>query len=485
MVRLPSGALRRRVPPLGTVAWGGGAAWAGCNPECKVNTSLIDDEIRPTVDILSHSGMPRQHVDNLEEAYDIKGALGSGGFGIVRKASSRTGGPWCAVKTIAKKSEHAVELANREALILQDLSHGNICKLLDVCEDPSHLHLVLEYVDGHELFDEIVPQKPMKESRAACIMKQVFAALQHCHEPGRSVIHRDLKPENIMIAGGSADTDIPKVTVIDFGLAMVCEDIVETPIVGTACYMAPEALSMGIYSRASDMWSAGAILHMLVTGGELPQQFRPLCSSNGSTSLFHNLETSRLARSLLESLLMEEPHERLSASQAAKHSWATASNTSQELHDGSVSCALQTIATPQTEQLVGNAHSADAIKSMTSASNIGYQYEQQPSVQLSLMPAPDGDFIIFDDFVQTGESYCSKASKRSARGKGRCDASENKPRLLRQSALGTEDCKENVGPRSSRVRRHAPTLLPPLCAEGLSVHSSKKSTSSRPLPLRG
>lgn len=198
--------------------------------------------------------------------------------------------------------------------MLERLSHPNICKLLEVCEDSQNIHLVLECLQGKELFAEISAQGPMKATRAACIMKQTFEALQYCHE--HDVIHRDVKPENIMVTDSRVEPDAPHVHLIDFGLATTCRDLIHTPIVGTACYMAPEALREGIYSSAADMWSAGVVLYALLTG-DIPDQFRPF----GKLDWLKGLSTSHTACDLLYALLKFQPEERITASVAAQHAW--------------------------------------------------------------------------------------------------------------------------------------------------------------------
>jgi len=309
MVRLPSGALK-------------------CRSNCKVD---VDDACDKN----------RKQYASLEEFYDVeKNVLGSGGFGIVRKATLRAGSSVCAVKTIAKASRVAVATANQEAQILQGLVHPTICKLIDVYEDPLHIHLVLECVIGHELFEEISATRLMTESRAACIMHQVFEAMQYCHDR-RSIIHRDLKPENIMLTDSQAHPFEPQVKIIDWGLAAVCHDTIETPIVGTAAYLSPEALSAGIYSSASDMWSLGAVLYALLTGGDIPLQFKPISSSNSpQAKLLHELGTSQAACDILHSLLKCQACDRLSAASATRHPWISASSVSQDRDESVFVCRV-------------------------------------------------------------------------------------------------------------------------------------------------
>merc|ERR1712232_288414 len=101
-----------------------------------------------------------------------------------------------AVKGVKKSNRFSEHQVRHEISILQRLDHPCICKLLETYEDKKTVFLVMEFIDGLELFDEIQVTVesglPFDQSRAARIMRQVFSALQYCHE--HEVIHRDLKP---------------------------------------------------------------------------------------------------------------------------------------------------------------------------------------------------------------------------------------------------------------------------------------------------
>ena len=114
------------------------------------------------------------------------------------------------------------------------------------------------------MFDELIKRKHLKERDAAYIMKQVLSAITYCHAKG--VVHRDLKPENILIDSINPTGEI-NVKLIDFGTALFFSPSSARmkEILGTPYYIAPEVIE-GNYSEKCDMWSAGVILFILLSG---------------------------------------------------------------------------------------------------------------------------------------------------------------------------------------------------------------------------
>jgi len=158
---------------------------------------------------------------------------------------------------------------------LRKLDHPYICRLLEVFTGTKHTYLVMEFVQGEELFEYITRQVRLDGNFAQHVMRQVFEALNYCH--GLGVIHRDLKPENIMVTQSSSSSSMlppseVEVKLIDFGLAEITNTLkgkgTQQPsaMVGTYSYLPPEVLRGSRASPASDMWSAGMVLHALLLG---------------------------------------------------------------------------------------------------------------------------------------------------------------------------------------------------------------------------
>lgn len=248
--------------------------------------------------------------DNLDfsETYEMQErVLGEGGYGTVRLARRRGSSLEVAVKIVPKSSQRACRHARREAALQKHLVHDRVCGLIDVFEDEENLYLVLEYIEGRDLFEEVVAEGPLDEASAAAIIKQLLEALQYCHATA-GVIHKDVKPENLVIARDN----IAKL--VDFGLAIpidVARDA-QQAVVGSEPYLAPEA-RFGEYSPASDMWSVGKVLCFLLFGDNL-RNWR-----KGEWARF-----SVEAHSFAAGLLCEREAERTTVAQALQHPWLTA-----------------------------------------------------------------------------------------------------------------------------------------------------------------
>jgi len=254
----------------------------------------------------------------LDECYNVERVLGKGGFGIVRKAHLKNcQGISRAIKEVPKKDMKVNLAVRREASMLQRLDHPSVCRIFETFEDDNNIYLVMEYVEGRELFDEMIENfdnNHFDEARYAAIMGEVFSALQYLHE--HEVLHRDLKPENIMVCQrAESSCRRPHIKLIDFGLAVLTRtsgsyNACNTE--GTREYLAPEALDNGIFSRASDMWSTGVTIFVMFRG-HFPER-KSMQQGVGTVR-------SNEARNILEGLLQQDSGKRLSAADAARHPW--------------------------------------------------------------------------------------------------------------------------------------------------------------------
>ena len=175
-----------------------------------------------------------------------------------------------ACKKLSKLNIDNLEKFRKEIDILMKLDHPNIIKLYEVFEAPNSLYLIMEECQGGELFDRLSERiennNMFSEKDAVEIMKQIMSAIDYCHNNG--VCHRDLKPENLLyLKKGKEENNSLKV--IDFGLSQNISNKKRlSSKVGTPYYISPEILE-GNYTEKCDIWSAGVIFYVLLTG-ELP-----------------------------------------------------------------------------------------------------------------------------------------------------------------------------------------------------------------------
>ena len=199
--------------------------------------------------------------------YDVIKQLGKGGYGKVYEVKNKKSNEIRACKHLSKLNIKNLEKFEREINILINSDHPNIIKIYEIYESKKSLYLVMEECKGGEVFDRIIEHIQSKtmysEKDAAEILKQVMSAVEYCHNNG--ICHRDLKPENLLYLNPGAEKGNP-IKVIDFGLSQIIspEKRLKTKV-GTAYYVSPEILK-GDYTEKCDVWSAGVILYIFLSG---------------------------------------------------------------------------------------------------------------------------------------------------------------------------------------------------------------------------
>ena len=201
--------------------------------------------------------------------YQITDYIGSGGFGSVFKAEdTNTPGRIVAVKELHKKHTRNQQIKQRffqEAVAMARLDHPNLPRLYTFGEDNGSYYLVMEFISGSLLSDEIHDGGPMRPDRAVTVLTQVVDALSYAHRNG--IIHRDLKPDNVILVGGGGSL---KIKVLDFGIARMVGGESLTLAgegFGTPTYMSPERISgAGGDDPRMDLYSAGIVLYEMLAG---------------------------------------------------------------------------------------------------------------------------------------------------------------------------------------------------------------------------
>jgi len=263
----------------------------------------------------------------LRDIYDCTKKLGKGGYGKVFQVKNKSTNKLYACKKLSKLNIKNLQKLQNEIEVLMKMDHPNIVKLYEVFESQNSLYLIMEECCGGELFDRILHRintNNMYTEREACLlMKQIIGAIEYCHNNG--IAHRDLKPENLLYLKEGSEEDNP-LKIADFGLSQSINlKKMLTSKVGTSYYVPPEILA-GNYTEKCDIWSAGIILYILLSG-------EPPFNGPNDETIFARIKTYKYefpeqkwskisveAKDLLTKMLIQED-KRLSASQVLQHPW--------------------------------------------------------------------------------------------------------------------------------------------------------------------
>lgn len=140
--------------------------------------------------------------------------------------------------------------------------HPYIIRLLDIFENQEYIYIVMENLQGGDLFTYLEKRNfEITETRAKTLSHQIATALYYLHSFG--VAHRDLKPENILMVSNDDDSDLK---IVDFGLSKIIgpNESSLDPF-GTLSYVAPEVLLQKPYGKEVDLWSLGVITYLLLS----------------------------------------------------------------------------------------------------------------------------------------------------------------------------------------------------------------------------
>ncbi|XP_012283149.1 peripheral plasma membrane protein CASK isoform X2 [Orussus abietinus] len=291
-----------------------------------------------------------------DDVYELCEVIGKGPFSVVRKCIHRQTGQTFAVKIVdvAKfTSSPGLSTADlkREATICHMLKHPHIVELLETYSSEGMLYMVFEYMDGSDLCFEVVRRATAgfvySEAVASHYMRQILEALRYCHE--NDIIHRDLKPQCALLAG--KENSAP-VKLRGFSVAV---QLPASQANGVECYateyrqclspkgqlylkadtegrvgcphfMAPEVVQRRQYGKPGDVWSAGVLLHVLLTGtlpfvGSRDRLRDAICRGRVQmeTSLWDSI--SEPAKDLIQRMLTTDVNHRITIQEVLNHKW--------------------------------------------------------------------------------------------------------------------------------------------------------------------
>ena len=255
--------------------------------------------------------------------YVVNGLISRGGFSCVYKAHLYSDKRRVvALKFVDKRKVHgkALENLDREITIAREVQHPNILVMYEVIPSPMHLIMVLEYVEGGELFSVLKAEGILSLQQNVRILTQVCDAVAYLH--AHSISHRDIKPENILCTAPAEPFDVK---IADFGLSKQYRQDFLTTCCGTLHYAAPEVIGgKKAYSEQCDMWSIGVLAFVLLTGsfpfdGPIEAVKEKICGGAADLRKLDERHVCPLAQDLIRRLLVVDPDTRLTAGECLEH----------------------------------------------------------------------------------------------------------------------------------------------------------------------
>jgi predicted Ser/Thr protein kinase len=194
--------------------------------------------------------------------YELHTLIGEGAMGIVWKAYDTVLRRYVALKLLGshfRKTKEMQERFLREARAAGAIQHPNIVTVYDLGEADGQLFIAMELVEGRDLSDVITLREPMALERKLDLVIEVLDGLHFAHQ--RGVIHRDVKPSNVRVVPDG------RVKIMDFGIARLqsADASDAASIVGTPTYMAPEQITNGAITPATDVFAVGCMLYELLS----------------------------------------------------------------------------------------------------------------------------------------------------------------------------------------------------------------------------
>ena len=290
------------------------------------STTVLNDRVMTMAGINHESFSARVHDTSrrLSDEYKVDGSkvVGTGFSGPVRLGVSRLTGKMVAIKSFNKRilTVRRLEFLRNEVAVYLHIDHPNIARLLDVYEDSESVDLVMEFCSGKELYHRLVRKSCYSETDAAKTTYEMLLAINYLHE--HDVVHRDIKLENFLYED---ESEKAKLKLIDFGFSRIMQHERLHASCGSIHYVAPEVLT-GDYDSQCDLWSLGVVVYMLLSGSLPFEGFQEdvldsirLGKYKMSGNRWRNISSS--GKDFVKKLLIVNPKDRLTASQAIKHPW--------------------------------------------------------------------------------------------------------------------------------------------------------------------
>ena len=263
--------------------------------------------------------------------------IGQGAFGKVNLGLNILTGRVVAIKSFNKSNFNSENMKKilYETNLMRKLNHPNITKILDLFEDKDYILIIMEYINGGNLFSFLKKRRKVSEKTAKFLFKQIILGIKYMHK--QNIVHRDIKLENILIDLNN------NIKICDFGIGRVLSspDQKLYDQCGTPMYIAPEILlstkETGYKGFPVDIWSSGIALYILLSGS-LPFSFKngksisieesenkdnseelQFSIINSEPKYIENISDE--ARDILKGLLNKNPDKRITCDEILSHPW--------------------------------------------------------------------------------------------------------------------------------------------------------------------
>ncbi|XP_078480684.1 uncharacterized protein LOC144742057, partial [Lampetra planeri] len=350
----------------------------GEDGESVLKEFIIDFSPPPSAPFDHRIVTPKPHQIATYYTINRDEVLGGGRFGQVHKCTENSSGLTLAAKIIKAKSPKEKDVVRNEIQVMNQLNHSNLIQLYAAFESRHDIILVMEYVEGGELFDRIIDENyNLTELDTVLFIRQICEGLQYMHK--MYILHLDLKPENILCVSRATN----KIKIIDLRPARRYKPREKLRVnFGTPEFLAPEVINYEFVSFPTDMWSLGVITYMLLSG------LSPFLGDDDNETLnnilacqwnFEEEEFSDIsdeAKDFITRLLVKSKSWRMSATESLRHPWLSDRSLHYKLNLKKNKC--HSTHSPCTESSTGREHyhtdgfgsATDVLRSMAQSSEV-------------------------------------------------------------------------------------------------------------------
>jgi len=266
----------------------------------------------------------------IDERYNVKESVSSGPLSVVYDAHCKNTKRNYVVKKIGKNQCQYLKgdnLEEAEAMAkgISRIRHANIAPVTDIYEDRDNVYVVMEHVEGGELFTRLAGLESYSEFHVASIVRDILKAVEYLHS--EDIIHSNIKPENLLSGN---DSEFAPTLLSDFYMSsLMSHGVLMNSVCGNPSYVAPEVLNGFQPTKAADIWSVGVITYVLLSGME------PFPSAKGGDAgTYSNVvrcdfefirpffnKISLNAQDFISTILKQNPNDRATIATCYEHPW--------------------------------------------------------------------------------------------------------------------------------------------------------------------